>query len=192
VRKAAGESDFTRAARQQEVIAALRDRLVRGAFLDNPSRFLKSLGQTISTNVKPSLIADYIDVASGIPRKDVFRAVIGHPLVRSGYDARGSIQVPQVKRIRELASNLFTPAGVRPKGKGIDTMPPQGDGPLKRASSSSTCGIVRATPSPRHESPRPSQRPPTPPTPRPSPRRSRRPSRRRPSRRPAAEAAVGP
>lgn len=29
--KAAGESDFTRAARQQELIAALRDRMVRGA-----------------------------------------------------------------------------------------------------------------------------------------------------------------
>ena len=31
IRKAAGESDFTRAARQQEVIAALRDRLVGAA-----------------------------------------------------------------------------------------------------------------------------------------------------------------
>ena len=61
VRKARGESDFTRAGRQQEVIAALRDRMVRGAFLDNPSRFLRSIGQTITTNIKPSFIADYID-----------------------------------------------------------------------------------------------------------------------------------
>ena len=41
VRKAVGESDFTRAGRQQEVIGALRDRLVRGEFLGNPSRFLQ-------------------------------------------------------------------------------------------------------------------------------------------------------
>ena len=36
IRKALGESDFTRAGRQQEVIAALRDRLVRGEFLEQP------------------------------------------------------------------------------------------------------------------------------------------------------------
>jgi anionic cell wall polymer biosynthesis LytR-Cps2A-Psr (LCP) family protein len=91
VRKAAGESDFTRAARQQEVIAALRDRIVRGAFLDNPGRFLRSLGQTISTNVRPGLIADYV-TRRWHPAMDVLH---GHPapLVKSGYDERGSIQI---------------------------------------------------------------------------------------------------
>ncbi len=144
VRKAAGESDFTRAARQQEVIAALRDRLVRGAFLDNPSRFLRSLGQTISTNIRPSLIADYIDVAAGIGRKDVFRTVIEHPLVKAGYDARGSIQIPNVKAIRGMATRLFTPTGVRPEG--FPTIPSNGSGSTRSASSSSTCGI---SPTPR-------------------------------------------
>jgi LCP family protein required for cell wall assembly len=164
VRKASGESDFTRAARQQEVIAALRDRLVRGAFLDNPSRLLRSLGKTISTNIKPSLIADYVDVASGIGRKDTFRVVIDHPLVKSGYDARGSVQLPQVKKIRALAADLFTPTGIRPKG--FDTMPLAGDGPLKSASSSSTCGIVKATPRP---TPRPTHKPTPKPTHKPTP-----------------------
>ncbi len=145
VRKAAGESDFTRASRQQEVIAALRDRIVRGAFLDNPSKFLKSVGQTISTNIKPSLIADYIDVASGIGRKSVFRTVIDHPLVRSGYDQRGSIQVPNVKAIRAMATRLFTPTGARPEG--FATMPASGRGTTRHASSSSTCGIA-PTPKP--------------------------------------------
>jgi LCP family protein required for cell wall assembly len=149
VRKAAGESDFTRAARQQEVIAALRDRLVRGAFLDNPSKFLRSLGQTISTNVKPGLVADYIDIAAGIGRKSVFRTVIDHPLVKSGYDARGSIQVPNVKAIRRMAARLFTPAGVPPEG--FPTMPASGDGVARRTSTSSSCGVApkpRATPKP--------------------------------------------
>ncbi len=120
VRKPLGESDFTRAARQQEVLGALRDRLVRGGFLDNPSRFLRSLGQTITTNIRPSVIADEIALASDIGRKNVFRYVIEHPLVGSGYDARGSIQVPHVKQIRKLAADLFTPTGVRPKGFDID------------------------------------------------------------------------
>ncbi|MEW6226433.1 MAG: LCP family protein, partial [Chloroflexota bacterium] len=153
VRKAAGESDFTRAARQQEVIAALRDRIVKGAFLDNPARFLRSLGQTISTNIRPGLIADYVEIASGIARKDTFRTVIRHPLVKSGYDERGSIQIPQVERIRAMAARLFTPSGVRPEG--FETMPSAGDGPTKNAASSNDCG-VKATPKP---TPRPTAKP---------------------------------
>ena len=57
----------------------------------------ESLGQTITTNIKPSLIADYIAVATQVKRDDVFRDVFDHPLVKSGYDARGSIQIPDVQ-----------------------------------------------------------------------------------------------
>jgi LytR_cpsA_psr family len=154
VRKAAGESDFTRAARQQEVIAALRDRLVRGAFLTDPGRFLRSLGQTIRTNIKPSFIADYIDIAAGIGRSDVFRVVIGHPLVKAGYDSRGSIQIPDVPAIRAMAARLFPPTGTRPVG--FATMPSAGSGATRNASSSTTCGIT-PTPHPtRAPTPSPS------------------------------------
>jgi len=164
IRHAAGESDFTRAARQQEVVAALRDRLVGGAFLDNPGAFLKSLGQTISTNIKPSFLADYIDIAAKVQRKDTFRVVIKHPQVRGTYDKRGSIQVPDLKAIRALAAGLFTPTGTRPKG--FDTMPAAGSGGTKRPSSSSTCGI-KATPRPTVR-PKPTAKPTPKPTPTPS------------------------
>ena len=156
VRKAAGESDFTRAARQQEVVAALRDRIVKGAFLDNPTRFLKSIGKTISTNVRPSLIADFAEVAAGVGRKDVFRTVIRHPLVKSGYDERGSIQIPNLDRIRRMAARLFTTTGVRPEG--FDTMPSAGSGSTKNASSSNSCGI-KATPKPAKPTPKPTPKP---------------------------------
>ena len=144
IRKAAGESDFTRAARQQEVIAALRDKLVRGAFLTNPGGFLRSLGQTILTDIKPSFIADYIDVAATIDRGDVFRVVIGHPLVKTGFDSRGSIQVPDIPAIQAMAAKLFPPTGTRPEG--FATMPSAGSGPTRNAVTSTNCGI---TPTPR-------------------------------------------
>lgn len=169
VRKAAGESDFTRAGRQQEVIAALRDRLVKGAFMNDPARFLRSLGQTSSTNIKPSFIADSIELAASIPRSDVFRIVIQHPLVRGMYDARGSIQEPDVPAIQAMAARLFTETGVRPTG--FDTMPSAGSGATRNASSSSTCGIT-PTPGPT-ATPRPTVAPtptaPSSPTPTPSP-----------------------
>jgi LCP family protein required for cell wall assembly len=160
IRKAAGESDFTRAARQQEVIAALRDRMVKGAFLANPGAFLKSIGKTISTNIKPSFVADYIDVAADIGREDVFRVVVKSPLVRSGYDSRGSIQLPDLKKIKAMATRLFTPTGTRPEG--FDTMPSAGTGSTKRASSSTNCGI-KATPRPKPK-PTPTARPSAPPS----------------------------
>ena len=158
IRKAAGESDFTRAARQQEVIAALRDRVVHGGFLDNPGRFLRSAGQTVRTNIKPSFIADWIDVASHVGRDDVYRTVIAHPLVKPGSDVRGSIQIPDLKKIRAMAARLFTPTGTRPTG--FDTMPANGSGATRSASSSSDCG---RTPSPT-------------PTPRPTPKPTTKPS----------------
>ncbi|MFN8630640.1 MAG: LCP family protein [Chloroflexota bacterium] len=176
VRKAAGESDFTRAARQQEVIAAIRDRVVKGGFLENPSKFLKSAGQTVRTNIKPSFIADWIDTAVHVGRDDVYRIVIGHPYVKPGHDARGSIQIPDLKAIRKMAAKLFTPTGTRPTG--FDTMPSNGSGATKNATSSSDCG--RPT---RRPSPRPSRRPNRPRSPPPSPPRSRPTRRPRPRRR---------
>ncbi len=167
VRKAAGESDFTRAARQQEVVAALRDRVVKGGLLENPGRFLKGIGRTISTNVRSSFIADWIDIATQVSRKDTFRTVIQHPLVRGTSDERGSIQVPNLKRIRAMVAKLFTEPGVRPLG--FDTMPSAGSGPTRRASSSSNCG-VRATPKPTaRPTPKPTARAGTTPNPTPKP-----------------------
>ena len=179
IRKAAGESDFTRQARQQEVIAALRDRIVKGGLLENPGKFLRGIGETVSTNIKPSFIAEWIDVASQVGRKDTFRIVMGHPYVKSGYDARGSIQLPQVKRIRAMAAKLFTPTGVRPEG--FETMPAAGSGPTKRPSSSSNCGIKpkpKPTPKPTPTPSRSHRREPTPAaTPTPKSTRRRRPRR---------------
>jgi LCP family protein required for cell wall assembly len=180
IRKAAGESDFTRAGRQQEVIGGLRDRIVKGAFLDDPAKFLRGVGRTIQTNIKPSVIADYIDIAQAVGRSDTFRVVINHPLVRGTSDQRGSIQVPNLAAIRAMAARLFTPTGVRPTG--FDTMPSAGSGPTRAASSASTCGIAppkatpKATPKPTAKPTNaatattpPTPEPTTPPTPQPTP-----------------------
>ena len=47
VRKAAGESDFTRAARQQEVLSGIRDRVKGGGFLRDPIGLMRALGTTV-------------------------------------------------------------------------------------------------------------------------------------------------
>ena len=105
VRKPAGESDFTRAARQQEVVTGIRDAVVRGGFLNDPVGLLKAIGSTVETNVPRKKLPDLADAAANINRKGTYRAVITHPLVRGAYDSRGSIQKPDIGDIRALAAN---------------------------------------------------------------------------------------
>jgi len=114
VRKPAGESDFTRAARQQEVVSGIRDSIVRGGFLNDPVGLLKAVGRTVETNVPRKALPDLADAASAVGRKQTYRAVIDHPLVRGGYDSRGSIQIPDIPGIRDLADALFPPSGTLP------------------------------------------------------------------------------
>jgi len=114
VRKASGESDFTRAARQQEVISGIRDAIVGGSFLNDPIGLLEAIGQTVQTNVPRGLLPDLAELAGEVGRAQTYRTVVSHPLVRSGFDVRGSIQVPDVDAIRELAAALFPIDGSLP------------------------------------------------------------------------------
>ena len=114
VRKASGESDFTRQARQQEIISGARDAVVKGGFLGDPIGFLKAIGQTVETNVPRSEIVPLAEVAQRVDRTRTYRAVVTHPLVRPGFDVRGSIQLPDVAGIRALAAELFPLPGTLP------------------------------------------------------------------------------
>ena len=109
VRKAAGESDFTRAARQQEVLSGIRDRIKGGGFLGDPIGLLRALGKTVVTNVPRDIVPGVADVASRVGRGSTYRAVVTHPLVRSGYDKRGSIQLPDIDGIRRCPRRCSPP-----------------------------------------------------------------------------------
>ena len=169
VRHPAGESDFTRAARQQEVLSGVRDRIVGGKFLNDPIGLVRALGKTVSTNVPRKRLPEFVDLAVEIDRKSTFRTVIKYPLVRGAYDERGSIQVPNVKEIRKLTKRLFSSAG-EPPDKDFKV------GGGTKAGRGSTAGIGScagaATPKPRatpKPTPRPTQKPTQKPTPRPTP-----------------------
>jgi polyisoprenyl-teichoic acid--peptidoglycan teichoic acid transferase len=117
VRKAAGESDFTRAARQQEVLTGIRDRIVKGGFIDDPIGLLRTLSKTITTNVPRKVLPDLADPMAHVGRQDTFRTVITSPLIASGFDQRGSIQIPNLKRILALSRAIFPATGTLPDKK---------------------------------------------------------------------------
>jgi LCP family protein required for cell wall assembly len=115
-RKSAGESDFTRAGRQQQLIVALKNAATDGGsvFWKLPA-LLDSVGDSIRTDLPierlPQLAAAIDEMGSGA----ITRAVIRHPLVRSVDTRYGSSLQPDLAAIRDVAAKLFPPPGGDPE-----------------------------------------------------------------------------
>jgi polyisoprenyl-teichoic acid--peptidoglycan teichoic acid transferase len=163
IRKSYGESDFTRAARQGEIVVAARDRIMRGGFLNDPAGFIAGMGKLLKTSLDAETIAKYIAFAS-IPRDHIFRDVITYPLVHgAGNDPRGSVLIPRMGLIHDLAARAFPPAGTLPKN--LETIPENDDGKVKQKLPAVTCGSPAPTPRPTQKpsTPKPSPMPTVPP-----------------------------
>ena len=115
-RKSAGESDFTRAGRQQQIIVALKNAATDGGsvFWELPG-LLDAVGDSIRTDLPverlPQLAAAIDEMGSG----GITRAVIRHPLVRSVDTRYGSSLQPDLGAIRDVAARLFPPPGGSPQ-----------------------------------------------------------------------------
>ncbi len=169
IRKALGENDFTRAARQGEIVVAARDRVVEGGFINDPAGFIDAMGRLVTTSLEPGVFSEYADDAATIGRDHIYRAVITYPLVHGGRnDPRGSILIPRLDRIRALARQAYPAAGTLPVG--LETIPEDEDGPTKRRLPRVNC-YLPPKPTARPTAPRtpeppaePSAPPPTPET----------------------------
>jgi LCP family protein required for cell wall assembly len=117
IRKAPGESDFTRAARQQEIIVALRERVSSGTTLlfDLPD-LLDAVGDTLRTDIPIAALPDLVVTFEDVDRGDFVRAVIRHPLVRTERTPYGDGLVPDLAAIRAMAAALFSAPGTPPAG----------------------------------------------------------------------------
>jgi LCP family protein required for cell wall assembly len=113
-RKAAGESDFTRAARQQQILVALRDAVTDdGSLLWELPALLETVGTRVRSNVPISQLPELAAIVDEVEDGAITRAVIRHPLVRSEDTRYGSSLVPDLEAIRVVAAALFPePGGV--------------------------------------------------------------------------------
>ena len=138
IRKSYGESDFTRASRQGEIVIAARDRVVNGGFLTDPAGFIEAMGDLAETSVDPATIGQYLPAAIGIRRDHMFRAVIQYPLVYgAAKDPRGSILLPRLAEIRDLGAQAFPIAGTLPGG--LETIPEDSTDAAKTRLPAVTC-----------------------------------------------------
>ena len=162
VRKAAGESDLTRQARQQEVLSGIRDRVVGGGVLGDPVGFLRAMSRTVETNIPRSLVATLVEHARKVDRSKTYRAiVVGRGVIWAGFDARGYILNGDFAAIRARADRLFPPAGTLPPDEFLVPKPA-----ASRSTGSGVSGCLpAATPKP---TPKPSARPKPTPTPGPA------------------------
>lgn len=115
-RKGAGESDFTRAGRQQQVLLALRDAVTKdGSLLWELPQLLELVGDLVTTDMPVSRLPAFAAVVDEIDDDAVVRAVIRHPLVKSKSTQYGSSLIPDVDAIQEVAAKLFPPPGGDPQ-----------------------------------------------------------------------------
>ena len=118
VRKPAGESDFTRAARQQEVVSGIRDAVVQGGFLNDPVGLIKAIGETVQTNVPRKALPDLAEAASqDRPRADLPRG--HHPSAgpRRATTRAARSRSPTSATSAPWRRALFPPTGTLPPAK---------------------------------------------------------------------------
>jgi LCP family protein required for cell wall assembly len=114
-RKANGESDFTRAARQQQVLVGLRDAVTKdGSLLWELPALLEAIGKTIRSDVPVDRLPELAAIVDQIHDDSIVRAVIRHPLVRSAQTRYGSSLIPDLAAIHDVATGLFPAPGLQP------------------------------------------------------------------------------
>jgi LCP family protein required for cell wall assembly len=126
-------SDIDRAARQQQVVLAVRDKVLSLNML--PTLFAKApglfntLNQSISTNLSLEQIVSLALLAQDIPRENIQNAVIDYHYVLDYTTPEGrQVLVPLRDKIRELRDSLFTTAAARPPANLDDPVLMAGEG----------------------------------------------------------------
>jgi len=78
-RQGAGDSDFTRAARQQQLLVALRAKLVSPDMITKLPAIIQVAGDTVRTNLPTDRLEEFIGLARGVDGDTIKRYVLGPP-----------------------------------------------------------------------------------------------------------------
>jgi LCP family protein required for cell wall assembly len=115
IRKAVGESDFTRADRQQQILVALKEQATSGgSILWELPALMEAVGETITSDFPADRLPDLAAIMDEMAPKAVTRAVINHPLVDSKQTRYGASLVPDIEAIQAMAARLFSTPGTKP------------------------------------------------------------------------------
>ena len=111
-RHGAGDSDFTRSDRQQQLLAAIADKLTAGNLILSLPSLLDAVKNTIATDVPESRLPEMAAALQEADTSAIQRAVIQPPLVTPSSDpVSGYILIPDIEGIRQLAEELLGDGG---------------------------------------------------------------------------------
>jgi LCP family protein required for cell wall assembly len=109
-RRGAGDNDFTRARRQQQLLVALRQKLTDPAMLPRLSGVLEATSATVTTNFPPGRLSELLDLGSGIDDDEIRRFVLGPPYaIHPPTNKTGGIYILSLDfdRVAKLSVDLF-------------------------------------------------------------------------------------
>jgi LCP family protein required for cell wall assembly len=78
-RFSAGDNDFNRSRRQQQVLLALRAKLTKPEMLARVPTLFQLAGQTVRTNFPSDRVSEMVELAKNVNDDEVFTAVLGPP-----------------------------------------------------------------------------------------------------------------
>ena len=109
-RKGVGDSDFTRADRQQQLLAAIRDKLTAGNLLLALPGLLDAVKKTIATDVPSDRIAELALAVQGADMSQLQRIVLQPPdyMRADPYSSAGYILIPNLDAIRAIGEKLLS------------------------------------------------------------------------------------
>lgn len=123
-RKGAGDNDFTRADRQQQLLTAIRDKLTAGNLLLALPGLLDAVKSTITTDVPSGRIAELARAIQGADMSRLQRIVLQPPdyMRADPFSSAGYILIPDLEAIRAVVQELMS-------GVSIGATPQPSSGP---------------------------------------------------------------
>jgi anionic cell wall polymer biosynthesis LytR-Cps2A-Psr (LCP) family protein len=108
-RYGAGDSDFSRARRQQLLLLALQQKLTSPEMLPKLPDILAAAGGMIKTNFPAARLSEVLDLATQVKEDDIKRVVLGPGYTTKGTDPSVYMLVPDMKKFAKASVKLFGP-----------------------------------------------------------------------------------
>lgn len=117
------DSDFGRIHRQQQVLLAVRDRLMRLDMVPKYPQLLKRLSETIETDMTAGQLLALALAAREVPAAAITGASLEYPLVTSltGHDG-AALLLPNRERIRGLITELFADSRLKNEAPRVEIL----------------------------------------------------------------------
>jgi LCP family protein required for cell wall assembly len=107
-RYSAGDNDFNRARRQQQVLLALRKQLTTVEMLPKIQELVEVAGDTIRTNFPSDRIGEMVELAAGVDNDAVRSVVLGPPYAQNPNSPDGIYRLElDMARLAKLSIEIF-------------------------------------------------------------------------------------